>query len=97
MNPHPTALVANALNQFDFRFKPLRPGSKDIYVHIVDVEFHLLLSAWLIAAKADQQAYTKQYNVKLKVGKTTVKVSKNHITAYFRIWDTLILSQRREL
>jgi hypothetical protein len=66
--------VANALNEFVLRFKPMKSGLKQIFLHVVDVEFHILLSAWLISAKAEEQAITKQFGVRLKVGKPSTKV-----------------------
>jgi len=66
-------LVAGALNEVNMVFMPLHPNNKEIYVHVVDVEFHQLVSAWLIQTTTTNPSITKSFEMVLPIGKGSNK------------------------
>eukprot|EP01135_Chromosphaera_perkinsii_P001735 Nk52_evm4s210 gene=Nk52_evmTU4s210 len=67
VNPtQPFMLMANALNEVKLGLKPKDQGTKHFLVNVVDIEFHHLLSTWLISANCNSPVVTKAYEIVLK-------------------------------
>eukprot|EP00945_MAST-04E_sp_MAST-4E-sp1_P007574 g7574.t1 len=78
----PFQLVPGAYNKVELMNRPLRVGNKKVLVHMVDVDTHELVCAWLATATSTAPIVTKTYDVSIPVGRSAHKK-----IAYINQWD----------
>ena len=75
-------LVPGAYNSIGMISRPLRMGNRRVLVHMVDVDSHELIAAWLVSTTAAPPVVTKTYDVSIPVGRSAHKK-----IAYKNQWD----------
>ena len=75
-------LVPGAYNRIGMISRPLRMGNRRVLVHMVDVDSHELIAAWLVSTTAAAPVVTKTYDVSIPVGRSAHKK-----IAYKNQWD----------
>jgi nephrocystin-4 len=66
-------LTAGAYNRCELLFRPRSAGIRRVQVHMVDVDTHEIVGAWLATATALAPVITKTYDVDVPVGKALHK------------------------
>ncbi|XP_058711308.1 nephrocystin-4 isoform X2 [Poecile atricapillus] len=61
-------LPANGIQDLYIGVRPRRAGSKFIYLNLVDVESHQLVSSWLLCLSCRQPLISKAFEISLPVG-----------------------------
>ncbi|NXW61333.1 NPHP4 protein, partial [Eurystomus gularis] len=61
-------LPANSIQELYIRIRPRRAGSRFIYLNLVDVESHQLVSSWLLCLSCRQPLISKTFEISLPVG-----------------------------
>ncbi|XP_028394320.1 nephrocystin-4-like [Dendronephthya gigantea] len=64
----PFMLMANSVQEVSFVFNPSSPGSKQIFVNVVDTEFHQLVRSWLVCATCRPPVISKTFDMNVEVG-----------------------------
>ena len=72
----PFSSVAGALNEVTLSLKPNNSGYQQYYINVVDIEYHKLISAWIIAASVSDAIVTQEFQLSV----STVKGSSKKIT-----------------
>ncbi|XP_056187192.1 nephrocystin-4 isoform X1 [Falco biarmicus] len=62
------ALLANGIQDLYIGVRPRRAGNRFIYLNLVDVESHQLLSSWLLCLSCRQPLISKAFEISLPVG-----------------------------
>ena len=69
VEPHDAfMLAAGALQEVHVGVRPLVTGSKFMYIHVVDIEYHQLVRAWLVCVTCRAPIISKVYELQLPVG-----------------------------
>lgn len=71
--PQDFRLVPHAHNKFAVNYRAREGGASRVHVHLVDVDTHELVAAWLMTAVSSQPTITKTYDVELQLGKAATK------------------------
>ncbi|XP_015285301.1 PREDICTED: nephrocystin-4 [Gekko japonicus] len=61
-------LPANGVQDLHIGLRPQRPGSQFIYLNLVDVEYHQLVSSWLVCVSCRQPLISKAFEIVLPPG-----------------------------
>ncbi|KAJ7421445.1 nephrocystin 4 [Willisornis vidua] len=61
-------LPANGIQDLYIGVRPRRAGSKFIYLNLVDVEYHQLVSSWLLCLSCRQPLISKAFEISLPAG-----------------------------
>ncbi|XP_071623016.1 nephrocystin-4 isoform X1 [Heliangelus exortis] len=61
-------LPANGIQELNVGVRPRRAGSRFIYLNLVDVESHQLLSSWLLCLACRQPLISKAFEISLPAG-----------------------------
>ncbi|XP_077167305.1 nephrocystin-4 isoform X1 [Paroedura picta] len=61
-------LPANGVQDLHLGIRPQRPGSQFIYLNLVDVEYHQLVSSWLVCVSCRQPLISKAFEILLPAG-----------------------------
>ncbi|KAL8198608.1 UNVERIFIED_CONTAM: Nephrocystin-4 [Gekko kuhli] len=61
-------LPANGVQDLHIGIRPQRPGSQFIYLNLVDVEYHQLVSSWLVCVSCRQPLISKAFEIVLPPG-----------------------------
>ncbi|XP_048375433.1 nephrocystin-4 isoform X2 [Sphaerodactylus townsendi] len=61
-------LPANGVQDLHIGIRPQRPGSQFIYLNLVDVEYHQLISSWLVCVSCRQPLISKAFEIALAPG-----------------------------
>nr|XP_056721121.1 nephrocystin-4 [Euleptes europaea] len=61
-------LPANGVQDLHVGIRPQRPGSQFIYLNLVDVEYHQLVSSWLVCVSCRQPLISKAFEIVLPPG-----------------------------
>ncbi|XP_027745168.1 nephrocystin-4 isoform X2 [Empidonax traillii] len=61
-------LPANGVQDLYIGVRPRRAGSKFIYLNLVDVEYHQLVSSWLLCLSCRQPLISKAFEISLPAG-----------------------------
>ena len=77
-------LVPGAHNKMAVRYRPRAPGVRKLHVHLVDVDTHELVCAWLLSAASSAPLVTKTYDVEVALGGTRPSHKK---IRYHNPWD----------
>lgn len=73
VTPDSFVLVAGALTELLINFRPVTSGTKDVKVHLVDVETRQLVYALIVAAEAQGPLVTRTFEVELPAGSVANK------------------------
>ncbi|NXF84565.1 NPHP4 protein, partial [Eubucco bourcierii] len=66
-------LPANAVQELHLGVRPRRAGSRFLYLNLVDVESHQLVSSWLLCLSCRQPLISKVFEISLPVGGSCTK------------------------
>ncbi|NXG46759.1 NPHP4 protein, partial [Psilopogon haemacephalus] len=66
-------LPANAVQELHLSVRPRRAGSRFLYLNLVDVESHQLVSSWLLCLSCRQPLISKVFEISLPVGGSCTK------------------------
>jgi len=80
--PTPFQLVSGAYNKVEMVHRALRPGTRHVHVHMVDVDTKELVAAWLVTTSSAAPIVSRTYDVDVAVGKSSHKK-----IAYLNKWD----------
>ena len=76
--PSAFQLVPGAHNKIAVRHRPRAPGVRKMHVHLVDVDTHELVSAWLLTTAASPPMVTRTYDVEVPLGRISHKKIRYH-------------------
>ncbi|XP_062315701.1 nephrocystin-4-like isoform X2 [Osmerus eperlanus] len=62
-------LPPGAVQEVQLRVQPRKPGSKFVFLSVVDVEHHTLLTGWLLCLNIQKPLLSKAFEVSVPVGK----------------------------
>ncbi|MGH0143729.1 UNVERIFIED_CONTAM: hypothetical protein FKN15_000794, partial [Acipenser sinensis] len=66
-------LPPNAVQDLHIGVRPQKAGSKFLYLNVVDVDYHQLVSSWLVCVSCKQPLISKAFEISLSAGKGSNK------------------------
>ncbi|KAK1159555.1 nephrocystin-4 isoform X1 [Acipenser oxyrinchus oxyrinchus] len=66
-------LPPNAVQDLHIGVRPQNAGSKFLYLNVVDVDYHQLVSSWLVCVSCKQPLISKAFEISLSAGKGSNK------------------------
>jgi Ca2+-binding EF-hand superfamily protein len=78
----PFQLVPSAYNKIEMIHRPLTVGTRQVQVHLVDMDTRELVAGWLVTTSSAAPIVSRTYDVDINVGKSAHKK-----IAYINKWD----------